>query len=982
MKKEYIINKSAKLAGKLMLCLLLFCGKEGWAQESLLKSKYSYRRYTIHDGLPNHMLELTFQDKQGYLWIGTYKGFAKFDGKVFKPFLSESSINILHIENGENDEVRAYSYHDVFVIRKNDSVRTVNFAPAEIYLNTYNSRSLPQNYLILENEDATEKYLVCFQNDKTKEILRCKELNSIHNTKPYLDLPNNKIYLPSRDFLNVYDIKRKQNTKIALEQSENFLLHSRLGLLAFTNNGIYRIIGSACEKLISYNFSDDKIALEMDDGSINIKDKRNLYRFSNNAIEVIVKESTPIVDIRKDNEGNLWLSSRNGLFNYFKFDFKNYSLENDIFKTVLEDNKNNLWFGTIYGNLYLKSKNQIDKIQYAKNQEFSFMYGSTMIDNKLYFSRDNDVLKYENEKFSWLKLPYEPQDYDGYYSVVSFDNDKLLILRATGVFLCDVNGKVIKFYPLEFFKQQDLQNLIVIDQNKWAVGGSVGISVVENDSVILVGENQNMHHFTSLCADNQKRIWSATGNQLNLIQNDSILTVHRFVDEAIQGIYSVNDNYLIIATMQSIYFFNLIDYFDSRQVNFIKYNHNNGFTGLNVQVNSFYRDHTGILYLLCNDVMVTFDPQMLIRQTSKPNLIVQNFSISKDNVKWENVDDFANTKFSYKNRNIKFSVIGLNYSAVDNVRYHYRLPGFQNDWSKPSQNREITFNNLLPGDYLFEIYADAGTDESRSETQSFAFSIQPAFWQTAWFPVISILLLMLLSAGIALYFQRRKNKILLEKLETEKQLNELRIKTIRLKAIPHFNANVLAAIEYYIMNRSKDEAIRLLGIYARFTFQTLREVDKAARSLNEELEYVKMYLELEKLRFIDKFDYWIEVDETVDSQQAQLPNMILHTYCENAVKHGLASKTSGGLLVIKAIQSGPVICVSVEDNGVGRAASAGNRNVRSSKQGLDILSRQIEIYNRFNKTKIRQTVDDLQADGVASGTRFTVEVPVGFNYEL
>jgi len=216
--------------------------------------------------------------------------------------------------------------------------------------------------------------------------------------------------------------------------------------------------------------------------------------------------------------------------------------------------------------------------------------------------------------------------------------------------------------------------------------------------------------------------------------------------------------------------------------------------------------------------------------------------------------------------------------------------------------------------------------------------------------------------------------MLLEKLRTEKEINELRISSIRLKSIPHFNANILAAIEYYISNRTQEETMRVLGIYSDFTYKTLSEVDKAARTIEEELAYVKMYLDLEKVRFIDKFDFNINVEEGVD-QSVQLPNMILHTYCENAVKHGLMSLKSGGLLTINVSQHDNFVRVSVEDNGVGRAAAAQNKHVHSTKQGLAILNRQIEIYNRFNKEKINQHIEDLE-----KGTRFTVEVPVGFSY--
>jgi LytS/YehU family sensor histidine kinase len=164
-----------------------------------------------------------------------------------------------------------------------------------------------------------------------------------------------------------------------------------------------------------------------------------------------------------------------------------------------------------------------------------------------------------------------------------------------------------------------------------------------------------------------------------------------------------------------------------------------------------------------------------------------------------------------------------------------------------------------------------------------------------------------------------------------------------------------------------------------FTYKTLSEVDKAARPLSEELAYVKMYLDLEKIRFIDKFDFQIQVEKEVD-KSVQLPNMILHTYCENAVKHGLMPLKSGGLLTINVSQNNRIVFVSVEDNGVGRAYSAQNPHFHSSKQGLSILNRQIEIYNRFNREKITQQINDLHVNGKPNGTVFTVEIPLNFMY--
>jgi LytS/YehU family sensor histidine kinase len=141
-----------------------------------------------------------------------------------------------------------------------------------------------------------------------------------------------------------------------------------------------------------------------------------------------------------------------------------------------------------------------------------------------------------------------------------------------------------------------------------------------------------------------------------------------------------------------------------------------------------------------------------------------------------------------------------------------------------------------------------------------------------------------------------------------------------------------------------------------------------------------MYLDLEKIRFIEKFDFRIQVDKEVD-KSVQLPNMILHTYCENAIKHGLMPLKSGGLLTINVSQNDQIVRVSVEDNGVGRTYAVQNPQPHSTKQGLAILNRQIEIYNRFNLKKIKQHINDLAGiGGKPSGTRFTVEIPLNFAY--
>ena len=254
------------------------------------------------------------------------------------------------------------------------------------------------------------------------------------------------------------------------------------------------------------------------------------------------------------------------------------------------------------------------------------------------------------------------------------------------------------------------------------------------------------------------------------------------------------------------------------------------------------------------------------------------------------------------------------------------------------------------------------------------------WWKRWWAWGAMALAAMLLSWRLAYLYERRANRKAMERLQREKRQKELQIKAIRLKAIPHFHANVLASIEYYLMNNSSEEAIYYLKMYSDFTNQTLSDIDKPARSIDEEIDYIRLYLNLEKLRMGERLDYGITVDEEVD-RQTLLPTMLLYTYCQNAVKHGIGNKVGGGFIDIRIRREAEDVVVEVTDNGVGRAEAARlNRN--STKQGLLLLNEQIALCNQTNKRAIRQKVSDLyDADGSPAGTSYAMSVPINYKYE-
>lgn len=254
------------------------------------------------------------------------------------------------------------------------------------------------------------------------------------------------------------------------------------------------------------------------------------------------------------------------------------------------------------------------------------------------------------------------------------------------------------------------------------------------------------------------------------------------------------------------------------------------------------------------------------------------------------------------------------------------------------------------------------------------------YWQ-AW--VVAGLLLAGLIWLLARRYEERRNRKAMVQLRRERNRKELQINAIRLKAIPHFHANVMAGIEYFIMNDSAEEAAKYLKRYADFTSLTLSDIDRPARTVDEEVAYVSNYLELERLRYGDKLDYHINVSPEVD-RHTMIPNMLLHTYCQNAVKHGIGNRPEGGRVEINIAPSAKVekaIVVEVSDNGVGRAEAA-RLNRRSTKKGLQILLEQIALYNQMNRRPITQEVTDLYDDrGKPAGTRFAMTIPLDYQFE-
>jgi sensor histidine kinase YesM len=202
----------------------------------------------------------------------------------------------------------------------------------------------------------------------------------------------------------------------------------------------------------------------------------------------------------------------------------------------------------------------------------------------------------------------------------------------------------------------------------------------------------------------------------------------------------------------------------------------------------------------------------------------------------------------------------------------------------------------------------------------------------------------------------------------------LQLQGIKSQLDPHFTFNTLNSIASLIYLEDRHLAYDYMNKFTQLLRSLINDAERIYRSLGEELEFVTTYLELEKLRFGEKFNYEIIIREGV-SQREQVPKLVLHTFAENAIKHGIMSRTEGGILKIIAEKQKDYLLLSIEDNGIGRANAEGHST--STGKGLKLTREFYDILNQIKKQPIKYNIIDLYNDtGDPTGTRVEVWVPV------
>jgi hypothetical protein len=635
------VNKIA-----LYLLLTFVCGT-ATAQEPLLKSEYSYRRYTTQDGLPTNMIENIFQDSYGFIWLATECGTVRFDGRHFERFLNHS---IQKIEENPQGEIVIYGYTQVHIFNPKTKEIRRTFIDNLLNYSVYQSPCLPTGFALCEIRRTDSLVLFRLENNKLVRHFEHKLLNELAEYQSiFYDQKEKIYYIPSVD--NKLYLLNEQGVQLKIFPNVSVCRFLKRGneLLGIGYEGVYLISKQSVKLLFKMQqpiTRDDYFFCTLSpEGEIFARDDKSIFRLTESGKRDIILDK--IISSRAlffDREGNFWHTSRQGVYNFFHLDFKTFVInENqaDIVNGILPTKEGAIFFST-EKNLLLKYENdKFENVRYPRTPaSTSFSYNPIQMGKTLYFPTFSDILKYKNGQFSWLKLPPEI-----YYTASCTIDDKSFAMGGwTSLKILNKEGEMQRKIPFDILDKTSIYVCQTDSAGRLWIGGYLGLSCIDgNDALKFLSDS--LGNVNALTKDTKGKLWFIRGNSICYVSGDTVQTFMQFENSDLINLLATKSG-LLVATSYSELFI-----IEPQTKKLLRYGYNNGYSIGEPQWLTLKEDVQGNVWLATQGSKVArFNPETIFRRQNIVNLHITGVESSINNVNWTAITELQ--RLNYRNCNL------------------------------------------------------------------------------------------------------------------------------------------------------------------------------------------------------------------------------------------------------------------------------------------------------------------------------------------
>jgi ligand-binding sensor domain-containing protein len=921
------------------------------------------------NSLSSNFITYLFQDRSGFIWIGTSFGLNRYDKNI-------GTFTTYNFFNNEAD-----------TILTNFISKVVQDANGLIWIGTHYG-------------------LHCFR-PETGDFIQCKlELKGIQDVAAV-----NRFYITD---LTVNSAGRK----IIASRQGVFIHESGVHPDPVLNKGILPVI-KLSERVTTALLEDRK-------GRLWVGTTEGLDLYDINLILVKHFVASPgtlnlsnndIKCIYQDPTGAIWIGTYKGLnkVDQSPSRFTHYqsvpgvanSLSDNIVYSIIEDKQGLVWIGTYGGvNLFDRNKKQFSVIRHDPKEPQSI----------------------SSNKIRTICLDSIGQIWIG--------------TETSGVDRLDPgSGRITHYYNVPADNNSLAENKILsmmVDRkgNIW-IGTGQGVNIIDPESGKIRRLNGNGpgqlkmtdNHIWAIYEDRKGFFWLGTNEGLHRISpdlkdvnvmvnkpdNPNSLSVNRIfsIYEDEEGIYWIGTvggglnrfdpekgefkvyteenglpNNVVYVTLEDdegnlwISTNSGISKFNKQTEVFVNYDSRDGIHGNEFNGGAYFRNSSGEMYFGGMSGFTVFHPSDILINRTPPRIVLTRMEVFNEPRRID-LDDGEVIRLRHLENFFALEFSALDYTNPSKNLYRYKLENYDEDWvfANASQRR-AEYRKVTPGTYRFMITGSNNDGVWSTEVVSLTIIVSPPWWKS-WIFRIAIAVLTILIAWGFIYLRinniRKKHDVEKKILGIEKQMFELEQKALRLQMNPHFIFNSLNAIQNFVLSNDTDKAVNYLAKFSHLMRMILANSTATHIPLKDELKALTYYMDLERLRFDDKFIYTIQVDPSIDEEFTEIPPMLFQPYVENAIIHGLVNSPKEGLLEIKLrlAEKGVLRCI-IQDNGIGREKAIelwAKSGIKRQPKGMIITQERLQILNKQSSRNSEVRVTDLKDEsGNATGTRIELEI--------
>jgi ligand-binding sensor domain-containing protein len=972
----------------------------------------NFHHYTTKDGLSNNFIFTITQDAYGYIWIGSKSGLNRFDGLSFKQFYADTSVeslptDLVHTLKWLNkDELGVLTSKGLHIINSKtlekrnllipeDSLKGLSIVN-QVYDITADKK---ENIFIITSEGfyhfGHNKLLFRYDHFSRRHI----ETKGGHFGWRIIQVKANILLLSTIEGLYVYNIEKKELHSLSNKDDSFFHLianpKQQLTFLYGDENYFWTIFPDDRDLALFDVSKRTKQTINISDRLLSKLHLSQIFRL-NDTLMAAISSTSGFYMIYHDSQKKSWVLDT---IPYF---------ENDYCTSVLLDKNNCLWVSTPDG-LYKQNK-LTGKIEQAHlpSEGLSFqkyITGLAVANNKVFASTGAEGFYiFDRDSLQLLQHMVSPEKKQNYTTQLVKLNDDSLITSKYGVL---INTKNLQYKNIELGKNISKVSVVFKDsRNRIYFVKNLSDSVYFKDpgdkkiSVAKFSDLQKIQTPTVMAEDSEGNIWFANQGLIRLNNRSkkfdllldsfpSIKTPSKKVssnivfDKSGRIYFGIEYNGLIIYDIKEAKYFQVTRSYGlpDNSITALYLHENktlwvateNGLASYDLEskrvsafgvsdgmptdpnsISSLYYDSMyGYLYAALAHSFVRFDPAKLKKNEIPPSFFIESIDITGEKTLYHPDDA---TTVSYKNNSLIVNLAAINYEDASQQLFAYRLLKKGNEsWQEIGTQRQIFFNDLTVGKHKLQIKAYIRNQSWPDQVKEILIIVRPPFWRTTWFLLLAISLMLF----VLYLFYRLRIRQIRQKADIDKAMAQTEMKALHAQMNPHFIFNCLNSIREMILNNENKQASHYLNKFAQLIRITLNQSSKPFVSLENTIDYLRRYIEMEKIR-TSNFTHTIEIDEDLVQSDIVLPPMLIQPFIENAIWHGAASPDQPMKIDIRFEKDQQQLLCIIDDNGIGIETSLKNKEAQLGHDpvGIDNIKKRIRVLNEKYNMQSTITIED------------------------